>query len=325
MTLALALAALLYSSLPAFAQQSELDQLKEEVEKLKSESAVKAARIQALEALLKNKSTPVERAQLEMAQQALLAEALAQAKGPELLKNGQGKMVSPPAPPLPLIAKAEAPLSSKALEGKVTAVANEIGLVVVSIGASDGVKEGDEFTIYRSGDFVAKIKIDRTDSKWCTGKVVLKRDDPRIMDAVSNRMVVSGARVYGRYEGVLGPAPAPVVKILSAGSSDELKALRKELDEVRNQIRQLSDHLIPSWQDAGVAADEASEELRSHLGIPRGLVIRRVREGSAAEQAGLKANDVVPNATEAQLLDQIARRLALTVIRKGQQTVVAPK
>src|SRR5215467_9435773 len=103
MTLALTLAALLCSSLPAFAQQTELDQLKEEVEKLKSESALKAARIQALEALLKSKSTPAERVQLEMAQQALLAEALAQAKGPELLKNGQGKIISPPAPAAPLI------------------------------------------------------------------------------------------------------------------------------------------------------------------------------------------------------------------------------
>jgi hypothetical protein len=325
MPLALTLAALLCSSLPAFAQQSELDQLKQEVEKLKSESALKAARIQALEALLKSKSTPMERAQLEMAEQALLAETMARAKGPEVLKNGQGKLVSPPAPATPLVVKAVVMEAPKALEGRVTAVANEIGLVVLSIGSDDGVKEGDEFAVLRSGDFVAKIKIDRTDRKWCAGKVVLKKDDPRVMDTVSNHLVVSGARSYGLYEGVLGPAPAPGLKVLSPGSSDELKALRKELDEVRVQVRELSDHLIPSWQDAGVSVDEASEELRSHLGIPRGLVIRRVREGSAAEKAGLKANDVVPSTTEAQLLDQIARRLSVTVIRKGQQTVVAPK
>jgi hypothetical protein len=325
MKLALTLAALLCSSLPGFAQQSELDKLREDVEKLKAESAVKTARIQALEELLKKNSTPAERAQLAAAEQAIVAEALARANRPEDPRSGPGNF-APAAPAPSLVAKPAVPNAPKALEGKVTAVANEIGLVVVSIGAEDGVKEGDEFTVYRNGDFVSKIRIDRTDRKWCTGKVVLKKDDPRVMDAVSNHIYVSGARgLYRVNEAVPVPATAPVVKVLWPSSSDELKALRKELDEVRNQVRQLSDHLIPSWQDAGVSADEASEELRSHLGIPRGLVIRRVREGSAAEKAGLKANDVVPNTTEAQLLDQIAKRLSVTVIRKGQQTLVAPK
>ena len=41
------------------------------------------------------------------------------------------------------------------LNGKVTAVANEIGLVVISVGKDAGVAEGDEFTLYRGGDFVA--------------------------------------------------------------------------------------------------------------------------------------------------------------------------
>ena len=82
----------------------------------------------------------------------------------------------------------------KALEGKVTAVANEIGLVVISIGKDDGVLEGDEFTVYRGGDFVAKVVIDRADRKWSAGKVVLKKTDPRVADDVSNHIFVSGPR-----------------------------------------------------------------------------------------------------------------------------------
>ncbi len=85
----------------------------------------------------------------------------------------------------------------RALEGKVTAVANEIGLVVISIGREAGVNEGDEFTIYRGGDFVAKIVIDRTDRKWAAGKVVLKKVDPRVADDVSNQIVVSAPKVGG--------------------------------------------------------------------------------------------------------------------------------
>ncbi len=82
----------------------------------------------------------------------------------------------------------------KALGGKVTAVAPEIGLVVISIGRDAGVMEGDEFTVYRGGDFVAKIVIDRADSKWAAGKVVLKKVDPRVADDVSNTIVVSAPK-----------------------------------------------------------------------------------------------------------------------------------
>jgi hypothetical protein len=86
----------------------------------------------------------------------------------------------------------------KALEAKVTAVANEIGLVVISIGKDDGVLEGDEFTVYRGGDFVAKIVIDRSDRKWSAGKVVLKKTEPRVADDVSNHIFVSGPRAGGK-------------------------------------------------------------------------------------------------------------------------------
>jgi len=86
----------------------------------------------------------------------------------------------------------------KALEAKVTAVANNIGLIVISIGKDDGVLEGDEFTVYRGGDFVAKIVIDRSDRKWAAGKVVLKKGEPRVGDDVSNHIFVSGPRAGGK-------------------------------------------------------------------------------------------------------------------------------
>ncbi len=79
----------------------------------------------------------------------------------------------------------------KLLEGKVTAVSSEIGLVVISIGRDAGVLEGNEFTIYRGGQFVAKITIDRVDRGWSAGRVTLKKDDPRVSDDVSNSIFVS--------------------------------------------------------------------------------------------------------------------------------------
>ncbi len=85
----------------------------------------------------------------------------------------------------------------KSLEGKVTAVANEIGLVVISIGKDDGVQEGGEFTIYRAGEFVAKVVVDKADRKWSACKVVLKKIDPRVADDASNHIFVSAPKPGG--------------------------------------------------------------------------------------------------------------------------------
>jgi tetratricopeptide (TPR) repeat protein len=187
---------------------------------------------------------------------------------------------------------------------KVTAVSPQIGLVVLSLGKDGGVAEGDEFTVYRDGDFVAKIKIDRADRMWSAGKVVLKKSDPKVGDDVSNAIFVS--------------VPRAETPALSKSSADELRALRKELDDVRTQVRTLSDRLVPSWQGAGVAVEDAPEELKTHLGLARGLIVRRVRPGSAAEKAGLLPNDVLPDATEAQLVQSLEGGTALKVVRRGQ-------
>ncbi len=79
----------------------------------------------------------------------------------------------------------------KLLEGKVTAVSPEIGLVVISIGRDDGVLEGNEFTIFRQQQFIAKITVERVDRKWSAGRVTLKKDDPRVSDDASNSIFIS--------------------------------------------------------------------------------------------------------------------------------------
>ena len=48
------------------------------------------------------------------------------------------------------------------LEGKVQAVDNEMDVYVLSVGTSDGVEVGDEFTVYRGSDYVATVVVDKT-------------------------------------------------------------------------------------------------------------------------------------------------------------------
>ena len=80
-----------------------------------------------------------------------------------------------PSPAVP----AAAPLA------RVTAVATEIGLVVISLGTEDGIVEGAKLNIHRDGAFVARIVIDRTDRKWSAGKIELKGRNPQVGDLIS--------------------------------------------------------------------------------------------------------------------------------------------
>ena len=294
---ALTVAALLVSSLPLLAQESETDRLRKEVVKLKADIAA------------------LEERQVEMARQKkLLEDKFLSATAPAPVPDEGKRDVKAALAALEAVRVAEdrakaaaygrnTYLAFKVITGKVTAVADEIGLVVLSVGGDDGVREGGEFTVYRGGDFVAKVVVDRVDRKWSAAKIVLKKQDPRVADQVSNAVSVSPPKA----EAVpMGP---------KAGA--ELLALRKELDEVRNQVRQLTDRLVPSYQGPGVSVEEAPEPLREHLGILRGLLVRRVREGSPAEKAGLKANDVIPDLLEAQLVEALESGMPIHIVRQG--------
>lgn len=289
--IALAGAILLAAALPVWGQ----DPLKQELDRLKVEVAAKTARVEDLQRLIAKQGADQEvfirqlEVQLGQIQELTLKiedyrVQLARALNDKKLLDAE----------LAFLKKSvEKAVSRGPLDAKVTAVANEIGLVVLSVGKDDGVREGDEFTVTRAGGEVTKVVIDRVDRKWSAGKVVQKKLDPRVGDDASKRV----------------SAPE---------SPETIQGIRKELDEVRRQVRELSDRLLPSWKEHGLALEEASEDLRAHLAIARGLLVRGIREGSPAEKAGLKPLDVVVDLTEPQLLAAIAKGQTIRVVRQGR-------
>lgn len=96
------------------------------------------------------------------------------------LKEELARRETAPAPPTP------APPVRSATTAKVTAVAGQIDLVVISIGREDGVSEGELYWIHRGGKFVAQIKIDRVDRKWSAGKVLYKLQESQVGDEVQS-------------------------------------------------------------------------------------------------------------------------------------------
>jgi hypothetical protein len=315
---ALSLLALLASALPLPAQEPETERLKKELGKLKSDQEVFVQQLELqlkqiseltkqieghrseLAKALNEKSVAVIEAQYCRKQAERLAQDLTGLEEKHIEMARQKKRAAP---------ALEGNVPKKAIEAKVTAVASEIGLVVLSVGTDDGVSENDEFTIRRGGEFVAKVVIDRADRKWSAGKVVSGKSDSRVGDVASS--LASGS----------SRAPAA----LSEKSVDALRDVRKELDEVRRQVRALSDQLLPAWSREGVATEEASEDLRAHLGIQHGLLIRRIRQGSPAEKVGLKALDVVAELTEAEFLDALDNGKAIRVVRQGKQETLGGK
>jgi hypothetical protein len=87
-------------------------------------------------------------------------------------KYGQEGTVQPPMPP-----------------GKVLAVDNAVGLVVLSLGAEDGVKNGFEYIVSRGNQYVATVKVTDAQAKKSTGMLVagMQKSPVNAGDTVSNR------------------------------------------------------------------------------------------------------------------------------------------
>ena len=71
-------------------------------------------------------------------------------------------------------------------EGKVTAVAPEIRMAVLSLGGADGVRVGDTVTVLRGDQETSNVVINKVAAKWSAGKVAEKHESPKVGDQVRN-------------------------------------------------------------------------------------------------------------------------------------------
>lgn len=73
-----------------------------------------------------------------------------------------------------------------AQRAKVMAADNEANVVVISIGAEDGVKVGFTYTISRGNSYVATLKIMKVDAKLSSGSTSLGKGPVQVNDDVMN-------------------------------------------------------------------------------------------------------------------------------------------
>jgi len=78
-----------------------------------------------------------------------------------------------------------------AISANILAVDNNVNLVMLSVGADDGVRKGDQFTVFRGEEIVGKVLVERTFQDMCSARIVIppmtrkrmKEGDKAIMKA----------------------------------------------------------------------------------------------------------------------------------------------
>ena len=84
-------------------------------------------------------------------------------------------------------------IPSPRLDAKVRGTAPELGLVVVSVGADEGVTRGMKFTVFRGPEFVCTVTIENVERTWASGRILVKQMDPRVGDDATNDIHPTGA------------------------------------------------------------------------------------------------------------------------------------
>jgi uncharacterized protein YlxW (UPF0749 family) len=78
----------------------------------------------------------------------------------------------------------------KAVHGTVVGVDEELNIVLISVGTDDEVKIGYTFTVYRSGEYLGKLVIDKVGEDWASGHMDrgLTKEFPQRGDEVATQL-----------------------------------------------------------------------------------------------------------------------------------------
>ncbi|MCZ7646269.1 MAG: hypothetical protein M5U26_13465 [Planctomycetota bacterium] len=74
----------------------------------------------------------------------------------------------------------------------VLAVKPDLDLIMISVGAEQGVKPGFRFTISRGDQYVAKAQVEKVYKDMSSARLLLKKDEVQVHDEVKSRVVSGG-------------------------------------------------------------------------------------------------------------------------------------
>lgn len=104
-----------------------------------------------------------------------------------ILHGGSAPAICEPVTPIKSVAMPASTVdSSVAIKGQITEIGSK--LVALSVGSSDGVKEGMKFHVTRGDSFICDLMITNVDVDKCAGVVELKNTLPKIGDVASTEL-----------------------------------------------------------------------------------------------------------------------------------------
>lgn len=87
------------------------------------------------------------------------------------------------------------------LDALVTSVADingEVAFVMLNVGSDDKVVRGDEFTVYRGGKFISRVRATVIERKACACKILYAVEPPAVSDKATNKLML------GDYKSIQG-------------------------------------------------------------------------------------------------------------------------
>jgi serine protease Do len=205
------------------------------------------------------------------------------------------------------------------------------GLAPVVLGDSDDLNVGD--TVVAIGNPLGELTFSLTQGAVSALNRQITLSSDLTMDLIQTDCAInsgnSGGALFNLYGEVIGITNA---KYSSSGSSSEASidniGFAIPINSVRSIVQSIIEKGYISKPYIGVYYSDVDEKSQAY-GLPQGASIESVVEGSAAEAAGLQANDIITAVNDTQitcgsdLADAVGAVspgdvLTLTVYRQGQ-------
>lgn len=169
------------------------------------------------------------------------------------------------------------------------------GLTPVTLGSSDKLEVGDE--VVAIGNPLGELTFSLTKGNVSALNRAVTLSSSVTMNLIQTDAAInsgnSGGPLFNMYGEVVGITNA---KYSSSGYSGEASIDNIGFAIPINSVQEIVSSIIEKGYIArpyiGVSVANVSEESQSY-GMPKGAAIRSVEQGSPAEQAGLRANDIV--------------------------------
>lgn len=213
-------------------------------------------------------------------------------------------------------------------------------LVPVILGDSDALNVGDP--VVAIGNPLGELTFSLTSGTVSAKDRLITMSTGSTMNLIQTDCAInsgnSGGALFNLYGEVIGITNAKYSSSSSAEASIDNIGFAIPVNDIQSMVISMIENGYYAKPYIGVSVTDVSAETQSY-GLPQGAAVRTITEGSPAEAAGLKVNDIITHANGTQITGsshlvslisncQPDDKLVLTVYRNGETldiTVVVGK